>query len=423
VAGVLSSQRSILGFGYSALLRQVKSSHLYTVKKLDLPHCEQLDNLARAAGELYTRILVSYWRVVRKKNIFLSQYGMEKWHISPHLHAHSSDAIAGNFYAAIKSAQERKKSGDKEAKYPKRRKWFYKITWKSSAIRIKNGKLILSNGKGNQPLEIQWQWDKPKQVEIGWKKSGGYQLRATYPIEPESQVIGDKVASVDLGDLRSATVYDGENTFIYSGRLLRSLVRYRNKITGKLQELISRTKKGSNRRKRLFRTKEKQLALIERKINDILHKQTTHIVSTLQHTGVQTLVIGDIRDIRKAIDYGAKANQKLHSWSFGKFRFMLTYKAQRAGMKVALQDERHTSKTCPRCGNRHKPSGRLYKCKKCDFAFDRDGVGAINIRRKYLGCFDIPVVGDMATPIGVRYRPHLQCSFRLRSEAVRIPCL
>lgn len=389
-------------------------AQLYTVKKLDLSSTEQLDNLARAAGELYTRILVSYWRVVRKKNLFLSQYGMERWHTSPHLHAHSSDAIAGNFYAAIKSAQERKKSGDAEAKYPKRRKWFYKTTWKSSAIRIKNGQLILSNGKGNQPLEIEWQWDKPKLVEIGWKKSGGYQLRATYPIEAEQKVLGEKVAGVDLGDLRSATVHDGENTWIYSGRLLRSLVRYRNKITGKLQELISKTQKGSNRRRRLVRTKKKQLALIERKINDILHKQTNHIVSTLLQAGVQTVVIGDVRNIRKSIDYGAKANQKLHSWSFGKFRFMLTYKAQRTGMKVALQDERHTSKTCPKCGNRHKPSGRLYKCNKCGFTFDRDGVGAINITRKYLGCFDIPVVGDMATPIGVRYRPHLHCS-HLRS--------
>ena len=394
------------------------SSQLYTVKKLDLSHSKQLDELARAAGELYTCILVSYWRVVRKKNIFLSQYGMEKWHISPHLHAHSSDAIAGNFYAAIKSAQERKKSGDTEAKSPKRRKWFYKITWKSSAIRIKNSKLILSNGKGKQPLEIEWKWDKPKQVEIGWKKSGGYQLRATYVIEPEPQVVGDKVAGVDLGDLRSATIYDGENTFIYSGRLLRSLVRYRNKVTSKLQELISKTKKGSNRRKRLVRTKKKQLALIERKVNDILHKQTTHIVSTLQHRGVQTLVIGDIRNIRKAIDYGAKANQKLHSWSFGKFRFMLTYKAQRVGMKVVLQDEKYTSQTCPHCGKRHKPKNRTYKC-KCGFEFDRDGVGAINIRAKYLGNFGSPVVGVlMASPIGVRFRPHLQCSSQLR----RVSC-
>jgi putative transposase len=401
----------------------MKASQLYTVKKLDLAKCEQLDNLASAAGELYTRILVSYWRVVRKKNVFLSQHGMEKWHTSPQLHAHSSDAIAGNFYAAIKSAAVRKKSGDSEAKYPKRRKWFYKITWKSSAIRVKNGKLILSNGKSNQPLEIEWQWDKPHRVEIGWKKSGGYQLRATYSLEPEQKVLGEKVAGLDLGDLRSATVHDGENTWIYSGRLLRSLVRYRHKITGKLQELISKTKKGSNRRKRLVKTKKKQLALIESLHHDILHKQTNHIVSTLLEAGVQTVVIGDVRDIRKSIDYGPKANQKLHSWSFGKFRFMLTYKAQRAGMKVALQDERHTSKTCPKCGNRHKPSGRLFKCKKCDFTFDRDGVGAINIRRKYLGCFDIPVVGDMATPIGVRYRPHLQCSFRLRPEAARIPSL
>jgi putative transposase len=159
----------------------LKNFQLYTVKKLGLLRSEQLDNLARAAGELYTRILVSYWRVVRKKTIFLSQYGMEKWQTSPHLHAHSSDAIAGNFYAAIKSAQERKKSGDGEAKYPKRRKWFYKITWKFSAIRVNNGKLILSNGKGNQPLEIDWQWDKPKQVEIGWKKSCTSKPRILFP--------------------------------------------------------------------------------------------------------------------------------------------------------------------------------------------------------------------------------------------------
>jgi len=36
--------------------------------------------------------------------------------------------------------------------------------------------------------------------------------------------------------------------------------------------------------------------------------------------------------------------------------------------------------------------------------YHRDGVGAINIRRKYLGLG--PVVGDMAPPTGMRFRHH-----------------
>ncbi len=47
-------------------------SSLYTVRKLNLPPSAQLDKLARAAGELYSRTVVTYWRLVRKKRVFLS---------------------------------------------------------------------------------------------------------------------------------------------------------------------------------------------------------------------------------------------------------------------------------------------------------------------------------------------------------------
>lgn len=140
---------------------------MYNTRRINLRATEQLDVLARASGELYSRTLVTYWRLVRKKQVFLSQYGMEKLCMSNSLHAHTSDAIVGNFYASIKSAKARKKDGCLEAKYPRRHKWFFKIIWKSSAIKLKNGLLTLSNGLGNQPLVFPWQWDKPKQVEIG----------------------------------------------------------------------------------------------------------------------------------------------------------------------------------------------------------------------------------------------------------------
>jgi putative transposase len=95
----------------------------------------------------------------------------------------------------------------------------------------------------------------------------------------------------------------------------------------------------------------------------------------------------------------------------GKVRHMLTYKAKERGMQVVLVPEHYTSQTCPCCGKRYKLRGREYRCSRCGFAFHRDGVGAINIRQKYT--VSGPVVGAMASPIGVRYQPHLRCSSRL----------
>ena len=105
---------------------------------------------------------------------------------------------------------------------------------------------------------------------------------------------------------------------------------------------------------------------------------------------------------------GAKSNQKLHQWTYAKFRHMLEYKAELRGMTVEYIGEAYTSQTCPSCQNRYKPSGRKYRCPECGFEYHRDGVGAINIRAKYLGSG--PVVGVMASPTGLRYRPHVRGS-------------
>jgi len=125
-------------------------------------------------------------------------------------------------------------------------------------------------------------------------------------------------------------------------------------------------------------------------------KQTTALVSTLHERGVQTVVIGDVRDLRKRVDYGPAANQRIHQMVTGKVRCLITYKAEWLGMRVVLQDEAYTSQECPQCGSRHKPQGRMYACPACGFRFHRDGVGSINIRRKYLGLG--PVVGRWRPP-------------------------
>ena len=379
----------------------------YMVRKLKLEYSEQLTLLAHAAGELYSQTLVSFWRTVRKKKVWLSGYTMERWLSSNKLHAHSSDAVTQSFFASLKSWRARRKT-DPLSKPPRRRKWFYKLIWKSSAIKLKDGKLRLSNGKGNQPLIVNWHWYKPKQVELGWNKGSlCYELRAYYSapkVEPIQQ--GD-VSGCDLGEIHPMVFTDGVSTDIFNGRLLRSKRQYQNKLKAKLSNLIDTKKRGGKRRKQLIKSKQKQLAKIKNQIKDIEHKLTSKAVSMLREKSIQTLVIGDVRDIRKNIQYGKKANQKLHQWNFGSIRAKLEYKCAKAGIQTELISEAYTSQECLSCRKRNKPKNREYKC-SCGFKWHRDGVGCSNIQAKYLGV--VPVVGLMASPSGVRWNPHLQCN-------------
>jgi len=100
---------------------------------------------------------------------------------------------------------------------------------------------------------------------------------------------------------------------------------------------------------------------------------------------VGIVVVGELTGIRDNIDYGKKANQKLHQWCFAEVTRQLKYKLSEFGIKVDTQDERNTTKTCPNCGKKNSVNNRNYKCSGCGFEYHRDGVGCMNIRDKYLG--------------------------------------
>ena len=292
------------------------------------------------------------------------------------------------------------------------------MQWKSSAIRPVQEQFILSNGKGNEPVRVPWPWDLPRLVEMGWD-GRQYELRVTYVKPVQAVAQGSKVAGVDLGEVHPAVAHDGTHRVIANGRLPRSTRRYQNKLKAQLAHLIDTKQRHSRRWWRLVRSKKRQLRKLNDQIRDILHKETTAIISTLHASGVHEVGIGDVRDIRQGLDYGRRANQKIHQMPHGQTRHLLTYKAERLGMRVALQDEAYTSQGCPACSRRHEPNGREYRC-VCGFHYHRDGVGSFNVRAMYLGSG--PVVGVMASPIGVRYTPHMRCSSTLASRE-RIPRL
>ena len=390
----------------------------YHVHRVKIGQTPQLDELARECGRLYSQTVASFWRTVRHKGLWLKPKHLMRWHTSPNLHAHTADACVQAFFASLQSWRERKKAGDPDAKPPRKRKRYFRIEYKRSAMRLADGTLRLSNGKRNPPLVLTWPWELPKTVVIHWT-GNEYEAIATYEQEAETTPSGDKIAGIDLGEVHMAVSHDGEDTHILNGRLLRSKVQYRNKLQAKLNSRIDgRMKKGSKRRKRVIRSKKRQLKKLKNQIREIEHKQTTRLITTLHQAGVRTLVIGDVRDLRQQTDVGHTNNQKIHQWSHGSVRFKLTYKAERLGMEVVLQEEAYTSRTCPRCQHvRSKVQGRVFRCpnKRCRFVFHRDGVGAINIRRKYLG--HGPVVGVMAPPTGLRFSPHVRVARAQREAA------
>jgi putative transposase len=154
---------------------------------------------------------------------------------------------------------------------------------------------------------------------------------------------------------------------------------------------ISRCKKGGQRRRKLIRAKQKRLRKLKHQIQDIEHKLTSRLINTLHREGVEKLVIGDVRTIRRGLDKSSMADQKLHQRSFGSIRHQLTYQAERLEMRVVLQEESYSSRTCPVCGHRRKssPRGRVFGCinTTCKWQGHRDGVGAANIRAKDRGEF------------------------------------
>ena len=373
---------------------------LYHARQKKIGFTEYLQFLSHEAGIVYSNCLVTFWRIWRKKGVWLSKTSMQKLIRNTNLHSQTVQGIIDKFYEAIESWRETKKSNP-NARMPKRRKWYFVIPYKSSAIRLINGQLILSNGRGNEPTVFEWIYELPKVVSISF--NNGYRINATYKDKAQEQVAGDDTAGIDLGEIHLAVARTQNKTIIVNGRILRSKRRYQNKVKAHFQRKISNCKKRSRKWKTLIKAKSRVLNKLDNQINDILHKQTTKLVSVLNQEGVKTVAIGDLRDLRQNVDYGKRANQKIHQMPSGQTRFMLTFKAKKLGMKVHIINEAYSTQTCPRCLKRYKPGGRLYKCRLCGFVYHRDGVGAINIRHKQMYKEYVPVVGDMTPPVGIRY--------------------
>lgn len=385
--------------------------------KLKIPYSVQLDELNSASASVWSECLAlqevwcymhvswGYFPCIKSCELWMDKQ-LSK---TQPLHSQSIQEVRSRYFKNWYGFRVLRRNGDKTARPPHKEKRFQTTTWKKSAIRFKDGlfvkQVVLSNGRGNKPLVA----NLPKKFNIKnipaiinlVYNRGQYELHFVYKIDKAVKSKSEGIVGVDIGEIHPIVSHDGVITNIFNGRYIRSLYRLRNKVIASCDRKIDRCERHSQRWWHLVRRKWKRIRKIDNQIMDGLHKHTTKFVKLCEERDIGTIVLGDLTGIRDNINYGRRANQKLHQWAFGKITQLITYKAKALGIKVEVIDESYTSQTCANCGKRHKPSNRDYKC-KCGFTYHRDGVGAINIRQKYLGRLDDPVAATMASPIGIR---------------------
>jgi putative transposase len=200
-----------------------------------------------------------------------------------------------------------------------------------------------------------------------------------------------KYLSIDLGLHNLMTCYNSQDnsTFIV-GRKYLSICNYYYKEIARVQ---SQWYSLQNRKGVKYPKTSKHIQkLYTRKtnsINDYLHKVTRYIAEYCHSHNINTVIIGDITNIRKDNNLGNVNNQKLHSLPYAKIYTMLEYKLALYGIRFVKQNEAYSSQTSPlkdvvskkNAVKANRVKRGLYRDE--GHAWNADCVGAFNILRLY----------------------------------------
>ena len=150
------------------------------------------------------------------------------------------------------------------------------------------------------------------------------------------------VASIDFGiDNIVALITDEGKSFLYKGGAIKSCNQFYNKRSSELRSIITKGHKNAN-------AKSKQLSVLSRNrdqfINDQMHKISKNVIDICLANNVGTIVLGINKGMKQHSNMGRSNNQAFVSLPISRLAFMITYKAQRAGIIVIEQEESYTSK-------------------------------------------------------------------------------
>ncbi|HSS88870.1 MAG TPA: transposase [Streptosporangiaceae bacterium] len=212
-----------------------------------------------------------------------------------------------------------------------------------------------------------------------------------------------KDRGVDLGIIHPYAVAgpDGEGLLV-SGRAIRAEHRMHLADRKARARAVARRapkpgQKGSRRWRHYRRRQRLAEARHRRRVRQAQHEAAKAVIAWAVACRIGTLAVGDPRGVL-SIKAGRRHNQRTRDWRIGHLITVLADKAEVAGIRLQLMDERGTSSTCPACRSRvPKPPGRVLACPACQFTGHRD-LSAASIAAR-LGGGITPVL-----PAGVTHR-------------------
>jgi putative transposase len=281
---------------------------------------------------------------------------------------------------------------DKSARPPRKidNNNYHTITWNQSGWMIKENNIIIINQipfkyKSNLRIkELNIKEIRVKFVRNKWLCD----MVIEKPIKYKDKLnIKTKVLAIDLGLSKLVTGVDNNGNVIVLQNESKKINNYYQKKIAEIQQKRSKTKKGSNRNKKL----KKALNKCYHKKNEQI-KQTLHIQSKkLSNMNYNTIVVGDLTVKNLMKSEGVNKNKKGIRKSFNQsninmFLQFLGYKCQLNNINLAKIDEKWTSQLNCLTGNIFKEKIKLNDRKvwlSDTILIDRDLNSAINIMKRW----------------------------------------
>jgi putative transposase len=301
------------------------------------------------------------------------------------------------WFAAVK----RRAAGDITARIPRRRRRLVPVRWYGGTFGLAGRRLRIPVAKGCPPLVVRLDRDLPyppgqvRSVTVLYE--GGRlwaDITAEVPVAtyPQGQAPDPaRVAGVDVGIIHPyAVAGPGGQGLLVSGRAIRAESHQHLRDTKAHQRAVARRapspgQQGSRRWRKARRRHRLVEARHRRRVRQAHHEAAKTVVSWAAQQRIGTLAVGDPRGVL-ALRAGRRHHHRTRAWRIGHLLRALRDKAEAAGIKVQLVDERGTSSTCAACGQRiPKPAGRTMACPHCGLSGHRDLLAAATIATRLGG--------------------------------------
>jgi len=288
--------------------------------------------------------------------------------------------------------------------YPrfKSRNRYDSFTYPQSGWRVEGNKLYLSK-IGSMRLRL----SRPIEVEIKRvtikREAGKWYAIFTCEVEERPQPPTGRLSGVDVNIENFLTTSEGE--VVDNPRWFRQA----EEMIAWCHRLLSRKRKGSNRRKKAILRLQKWYAKIKNQRRDFQHKLSRRLVNENDVLFFEILnIAGMVRNHHLA--------KSISDVAWGAFLFMLVYKAAEAGKLAIGVAPQWTTQECSRCHVlvRKGLSQRWHACPVCGLELPRDQNSALNILARGMelwqaGGQPVAARGGPALAEPVKREPALGC--------------